>query len=250
LGYDSPGFCWVVGFIFGDRRASSGIFFIFPALVVGGGCGGGPLGWFWFWFFAGCASSFEHSCSVMLVLGAVDGCRGLRRSIGLSRRRYCSPTPVFRRFLLLFVGSHPGDHVCSRLDEFGDTVVSADREGAADGGRHLLDQFLHDPRFGAAREQTSVQLGLSAYELSQWFVLAERCSRECSQEPGRRGAGGEPREVEVAIGDVAICGIAVNGSSLAGGPSVRASTGGSVGVVSGVSIESSGLLLRVINILL
>jgi hypothetical protein len=44
LGYDSPGFCWVVGFIFGDRRASSGIFFIFPALVVGGGCGGGPLG--------------------------------------------------------------------------------------------------------------------------------------------------------------------------------------------------------------
>jgi hypothetical protein len=67
LRYDSPGFCWVVGFVFGDRRVSSGIFFIFPALVVVGAV---PLGWrVRFWFFAGTASSFQHSCSLGTITG-------------------------------------------------------------------------------------------------------------------------------------------------------------------------------------
>jgi hypothetical protein len=75
----------------------------------------------------------------MFVPGAVADCRDLRRSIGLSRRRYCSPTPVFRRLPFLLVSSRPGDDVCGRFDEVGDAVVFADREGAADGGRHLLN---------------------------------------------------------------------------------------------------------------
>jgi hypothetical protein len=41
LRYDSPDFCSVVGLIFDGRWASSGIFFDFSTLVVGGGCGGG-----------------------------------------------------------------------------------------------------------------------------------------------------------------------------------------------------------------
>jgi hypothetical protein len=104
---------------------------------------------------------------VVFAPGAVDDCRGLRRSIGLSRRRYCSPTPVFRCLLLLLVSSRPGDDVCGRLDEVGDTVVSADRKDAAFVGL--------------------VPLRSSIRGCPQWFVLAERRPRECSQEPGELG---------------------------------------------------------------